>query len=68
MSPRPGRPGRPRDAELSEPGVYPLVDFRPDALDQAFGHRLVIARTEVLARGHRSTDLRLMVAAHERTL
>jgi hypothetical protein len=65
---RPRRPGSPRHAELSEPSVYPLVDFRPDALDQAFGHSLVITRTEVLVGGHGSTDLRRVVAAHERTL
>jgi hypothetical protein len=53
---------------LAEPCVYPLVDFRPDALDQPFGHRVVVAGTEIGARGHRSADLRLVVAAHERTL
>jgi hypothetical protein len=53
---------------LPEPGVYPLVDFRANALDQTLGHGIVIARTQILVRGHRGANLRLVVAAHVRTL
>ena len=54
--------------ELPEPRVYPFVDFRTDALDQPFGHGIVVARTEIGVRGRGGADLRLVVAAHERTL
>ena len=53
---------------VPEPCVYPLVDLRTDALDQPLGHRVVVTGTEIGARGHQSADLRLVVAAHERTL
>jgi hypothetical protein len=53
---------------LPEPGVYSPVDFRADALDEALGDGIVIARTKVGVRGHRGANLRLMVAAHVRTL
>jgi hypothetical protein len=53
---------------LPEPRVYSLVDFRANALDQPFGHGVVIARTQVMVRAHGGADLRLVVAAHERTL
>jgi len=51
-----------------EPCVYSLVDFRPDALDQPFGDRVLVTGTEVGMRAHGSADLGLRVAAHERTL
>ena len=53
---------------MPEPRVYPPVYFRADALDQPFGHRVVVTGTEIGVRGHRSADLRLVVAVHERTL
>jgi hypothetical protein len=62
------RPGRPRGTGLREPRLYPLVDFRPDALDQALGDRVLVTGTEVGVRAHGSADLGLGVAAHERTL
>ena len=62
------RPGRSRSAGLREPCVNPLVDFHPDALDQALGDRVLVAGTEVGVRAHGSADLSLGVAAHERTL
>ncbi|MGH3183046.1 MAG: hypothetical protein ACRDOE_14250 [Streptosporangiaceae bacterium] len=62
------RTGSPHGPERPEPGVYPFVDFRPDALDQALGYRVVVAGTEIGVRGHGGADLRLVVAAHERTL
>ncbi|HYX60712.1 MAG TPA: hypothetical protein VE888_17095 [Streptosporangiaceae bacterium] len=60
--------GRRRDIGLREPRLYPLVDFRPDALDQALGDRVLVTGTEVGVRAHGSADLGLGVAAHERTL
>jgi hypothetical protein len=53
---------------VAEPGIDPLVYFRADALDEPFGHGILVTRTEIGVRGHRRTDLRLVVAAHERTL
>lgn len=51
-----------------EPRVYPLVDFLANAFDQAFGHGIVITRTQVAVRAHRSADFRFVVAAHVRTV
>jgi hypothetical protein len=62
------RPGCRRSTGLREPRLYPLVDFRPDALDQALGDRVLVTGTEVGVRAHGNADLGLGVAAHERTL
>jgi hypothetical protein len=61
-------PGSRRSTGLREPRLYPLVDFCPDALDQALGDRVLVTGTEVGVRAHGSADLGLGVAAHERTL
>jgi hypothetical protein len=53
---------------VPEPCVDPLVDFCTYALDQSLGDRIVVTGTEIGARSHRSADLRLVIAAHERTL
>src|SRR5262249_62025177 len=66
--PPPRRTGPPSRPGLREPRLYPLVDFRPDALDQALGDRVLVTGTEVGVRAHGSADLGLGVAAHERTL
>src|SRR5262245_23868543 len=65
---RAGRTSRTSRTGLREPRLYPLVDFRPDALDQALGDRVLVTGTEVGVRAYGSADLRLGVAAHERTL
>src|SRR6185437_2505145 len=62
------RLGSRRGTGLREPRLYPLVDFRPDALEQALGERVLVTGTEVGVSAHGGADLGLGVAAHERTL
>ena len=39
-----------------QPGVYPLVDFFADPLDEAFGYGGVVGRAEIAMRGRRGAD------------
>ena len=65
-APNPIRPGtgsrRTRGARggrrhlTEQPGVYPLVDFFADPLDEAFGYGGVVGRAEIAVRGRRGAD------------
>jgi hypothetical protein len=52
------------NAALSQPGVYLLVDFRADPLDQSLGHGDVVLTAEFCVDGRRCGDILVCPLIH----